>query len=39
LVAFRQRTTRRAPGLWRSKVRMAADFDSTPEELVARLEG
>lgn len=38
LVPFRARTTPRTPGLWRGRVTLAADFDATPEDLVADFE-
>ena len=39
LIPFRVRTTPRIPGLWRGRVRLAADFDATPHDLVADFEG
>jgi prevent-host-death family protein len=39
LVPFRGRTSRRVPGAWRGRVRIAADFDAPDEELIADFEG
>lgn len=39
LVAYEPTVTRRTPGAWRGKVTLAADFDSTSEELVESFEG
>ncbi len=38
LVPFRARTKPRTPGLWRGRVRLAADFDATDEDLLAAFE-
>jgi prevent-host-death family protein len=38
LVPFRPDTQRRVPGVWRGRVRMAADFDVTPEDLIKAFE-
>ena len=38
LVPFRARPEPRTPGLWRGRVRLADDFDSLDEELVASFE-
>lgn len=38
LVAFRARTAPREPGLWRGRVRLAADFDAPDEDLIATFE-
>ncbi len=39
LVAFHVRTSPRAPGMWRGRVTLAADFDVTPEDILADFEG
>ncbi len=39
LVPFRVRTAPRTPGLWRGRIRLADDFDATPETLIADFEG
>jgi prevent-host-death family protein len=39
LVPYVERREERRPGLWRGKVRIAQDFDATPEEIVAAFEG
>jgi prevent-host-death family protein len=38
LVPFRTRVQPRAPGLWRGRVALAADFDATPVELLNAFE-
>ena len=38
LVPLKVRTTPRRPGLWRGRVRMAADFDATDESLLDAFE-
>ena len=38
LVPYRSRTTPRAPGLWRGRVRLAPDFDETDDLLVEAFE-
>jgi prevent-host-death family protein len=38
LVPFRTRTVPRTPGLWRGRVTLAADFDATPEAVIADFE-
>lgn len=38
LVPFRSRTKPRAPGLWRGRVRLAPDFDRTPDDLLDSFE-
>ncbi len=38
LVAYRARTLPRVPGLWKGRVRMAADFDALDDELIATFE-
>ena len=39
LVSYHSRTAPRTPGLWRGRVELAADFDVTPEGLIADFEG
>ena len=39
LVPYRSRTAPRTPGLWRGRVELAADFDVTPQGLIADFEG
>ena len=34
LVPFRERREPRVPGLWRGRVRIARDFDQTPDDLL-----
>jgi prevent-host-death family protein len=38
LVPYRPRTAPRSPGLWRGQVALAADFDATPEAVIAEFE-
>jgi prevent-host-death family protein len=38
LIPFRVRTVPRVPGLWRGRVSLAADFDATPEDVIADFE-
>ena len=38
LVPYRARTEPRQPGLWRGKVRLAADFDVPDDDLIATFE-
>ena len=38
LVPFRPRRELRVPGAWRGRVRVGADFDATPENLVRAFE-
>ncbi len=38
LVPYRPDAQPRVPGIWRGRVRMAADFDATPEELLKAFE-
>jgi prevent-host-death family protein len=38
LVPFRPRTKPRAPGVWRGRVRLAPDFDRTPDDLLDEFE-
>ncbi|WNV77738.1 type II toxin-antitoxin system Phd/YefM family antitoxin [Geodermatophilus sp. DSM 44513] len=39
LVPVTSRTAPRTPGSWRGQVRIADDFDDTPEELIAAFHG
>jgi prevent-host-death family protein len=39
LVAFEPAATKRTPGAWKGKVRLAPDFDATPDDLLASFEG
>lgn len=39
LVPYVERSERRQPGAWRNRVRIAADFDDTPEEILDAFEG
>jgi prevent-host-death family protein len=39
LVPFRPQREPRVPGTWRGRVHMAADFDTTPNELIEGFEG
>lgn len=39
LVAYRETQKAREPGRWRGRLRIAADFDATPEWLVDAFEG
>jgi prevent-host-death family protein len=39
LVPYLEGPRRRTPGRWKGRVRVAADFDTTPEDLVAGFEG
>jgi prevent-host-death family protein len=38
LIPFRTRTEPRRPGLWRGRVRLAADFDAPDDELLDAFE-
>ena len=38
LVPYRTRRAPRTPGLWRGRVRLAADFDATDAELLDAFE-
>ena len=38
LVPFRSREEPRTPGIWRGKVRLAPDFDRTPDDLLDAFE-
>ena len=38
LVSYHSRTAPRAPGLWRGRVAVAADFDITPDGMIADFE-
>jgi prevent-host-death family protein len=39
LVPISQDSGRRLPGRYRGKIKIAADFDTTPEEVIAAFEG
>lgn len=39
LVPYVDSARPRAPGRWRDRVRIAADFDATPEEILSAFEG
>lgn len=39
LVPYVERSQPRKPGRWKGRVTIAADFDATPEELMAAFEG
>jgi len=39
LVPYMEQRERRRPGAWRGKVRIAADFDQTPEEILDAFDG
>ncbi len=39
LVPFRKRKEPRRPGRWKGKLRVAEDFDATPEEVISAFEG
>ena len=39
LVPYAETARPRVPGRWRDRVRVAADFDATPEEIIAAFEG
>ena len=39
LVPYVEETRPRVPGRWRDRVRVAADFDATPADVVAAFEG
>ena len=38
LVPYRTRREPRVPGAWRGRVRIAPDFDETPEDLIGAFE-
>lgn len=38
LIPFRARTKPRTPGIWRGQVRLAPDFDRTPDDLLDAFE-
>ena len=38
LIPFKPRREPRVPGAWRGRIRMAPDFDATPDELTASFE-
>ncbi len=39
LVPVSQDSGRRLPGRYKGKIKIAADFDATPEEVIAAFEG
>ena len=39
LVPYHSQAVKRRPGYWRGKVKIADDFDETPDWLVAAFEG
>jgi prevent-host-death family protein len=39
LVPYKESGQRRTPGRWKKRVKIAADFDSTPEEVLRDFEG
>ena len=39
LVAYRGLASRRRPGAWRGRVRIASDFDELPPDLAAAFRG
>jgi prevent-host-death family protein len=39
LVPFRQRTMPREPGVWRGSIKLADDFDQTPESVLDDFQG
>jgi prevent-host-death family protein len=39
LIPFKPRHDPRVPGVWRGRIRMAPDFDATPDELISSFEG
>lgn len=39
LVPYRVRGQRRKPGAWRGRVRIAPDFDRTPDDLLDAFDG
>jgi prevent-host-death family protein len=39
LVPYVEEARPRVPGRWRDRVRVAADFDATPADIVAAFEG
>ena len=38
LVPYSEPSRRRTPGRWRGRIRVAADFDETPAEVIAAFE-
>lgn len=38
LIPFQPRREPRTPGVWRDRIRIAADFDDTPSELIESFE-
>ncbi len=39
LIPYVESAQPRKPGRWRNRVRVAADFDATPDEVLAAFEG
>ncbi|MGH9113001.1 MAG: type II toxin-antitoxin system Phd/YefM family antitoxin [Acidimicrobiales bacterium] len=39
LVAYQETREPRTPGVWKGKVRIAADFDELPDEVAAAFRG
>jgi prevent-host-death family protein len=39
LVPYTESGRRRTPGRWKKRVKIASDFDATPEEVVRGFEG
>lgn len=39
LVPYVESTAPRKPGRWRNRLRVAPDFDATPDDIVAAFEG
>lgn len=39
LVPYAETPRRRRPGRWKGQVRIAADFDQTPDDVIAAFEG
>jgi prevent-host-death family protein len=39
IVPYVESAQRRSPGRWRNRVRVAPDFDATPDEIVTAFEG
>jgi len=39
LVPYAEAPGRRTPGRWKGRVRVASDFDATPETVIAAFEG
>lgn len=39
LVPYAEASRRRTPGRWKQRVRVASDFDTTPDDVIAGFEG